>query len=276
MSSTLSSFTNFPTYQENSVTAAVSRVIFDGSSVGSGLQDLKARAEDKGAQHNYLWLAVVVILLHIAAVFAYINRDKTSHFVPVKHEVAIEFIKPEIIPPPPIEPPKPPPPPPPKVQQVKVQQVKPPPQAAPALRTQPAEHNIAPTDITVAENTEATKSAGPVVAASGPVVPEAPPAPKVEEPVTEATANAAYLNNPKPDYPAAAARQGWGGTVTLRVRVLADGHAESVTVKKSSGRKVLDEAAISAVQKWTFVPSKRGSTPVDGWATVPIVFNPEQ
>ncbi len=37
------------------------------------------------------------------AVIGYLNRDTSSHYVPVKHEVAIEFIKPEIIPPPPIE-----------------------------------------------------------------------------------------------------------------------------------------------------------------------------
>lgn len=266
MSSTLSSFTNFPNYQENSVTTAVSRVIFDGSSVGSGLQDLKVRVDDKATQRNYLWLAVVVILLHIAAVFGYINRDKTSHFVPVKHEVAIEFIKPEVIPPPPVEPPKPPPPLPPKV--VKVI---PPPQ--PALRTPVADDVITPNDITVQENTEAPKSTAPVIAVAEPVP---LPAPKVEEPVTEATANAAYLNNPAPEYPPTASRMNWGGTVILRVRVLANGSAESVTIKKSSGRKVLDDSATSAVKKWTFVPSKRGSTPIDGWATVPIIFNPEQ
>jgi periplasmic protein TonB len=69
---------------------------------------------------------------------------------------------------------------------------------------------------------------------------------------------------------------GWGGTVILRVRVSADGSAQSVSVKKSSGHKVLDDSAVAAVKKWTFVPSKRGSTPIDGWATVPIIFNSEQ
>lgn len=274
MSSTLSSFTTLPAYQVNPVATAVSTVFSDVASARANFDALKARLEEKSSGRNYLWLGALVILVHGLVVVAYINRDTSSAAVPVKHEVAIEFIKAEVVPPPPVEPPKPPPPPPPKIQHVT-----PPPQPAPALRTQPAEHNIAPSDITVAENKDAAKSSGPVVAAAGPVVadaPPAPPAPKVEEPVTEATANAAYLNNPKPDYPSAAARQGWGGTVTLRVRVLADGHAESVSVKKSSGRKVLDDAAIAAVQKWTFVPSKRGSTPIDGWATVPVIFNPEQ
>lgn len=266
MSSTLRSFTHLPPYQGSSVATATSKAIFEGLSL-RGVQQLKIQAENKGTQRNYLGLAAVVVLLHGALVVAYLTRDKSSHYVPVKHEVAIEFIKPEVIPPKPIEPPPPPPPPPPP----KVKHVTPPPQPAPALRTEVADKVIAPSDITVQENTTAPKTTAPVVAPEEP----AQPAPK-EEPITEATANAAYLNNPKPEYPAAAARQGWGGTVTLRVHVLADGSVESVSVKKSSGRKVLDDAALSAVRKWTFVPSKRGSTPVDGWATVPIIFNSEQ
>ncbi len=214
------------------------------------------------------WSIPAIIGLHAVVIFAYVSRDQTPAAPIQKHEVAIEFIKPEVEPPPPppIEPPKPPPPP-------KVQKAPPP----PALRTPVASQAIAPDDIVVQENTQAPVSPGPVVAAEVPT-PPAPPAPPpiVEEPVTEASANAGYLNNPKPEYPAAAIRQGWGGTVILRVRVLANGSVESVTVKKSSGRKVLDDAAASAVQKWTFVPSKRGSTPIDGWATVPLVFNPEQ
>ncbi len=232
----------------------------------------------------YIWAGIGIGLLHVVAVIAYLNYEAPLPVVKSKHEVAIEFIKPEI-PPPVIEPPPPPPPPPPKVQKV----AHPPPQPIAALKTAPTVENVAPTDLTVQENTHAEATSGPVMAASGPVdknaaipevvsppAPPVPPAPKIEEPVTEATANANYLNNPKPEYPGVALRQGWGGTVILRVRVLASGSPESATVKKSSGRKVLDDAAINAAMKWTFVPSKRGSTPIDGWATVPITFNPEQ
>lgn len=230
----------------------------------------------------YLWAGAGIVLLHVVAVLAYLNYESPLPVVKAKHEVAIEFIKPET-PPPVIEPPPPPPPPPPKVQKVA-----PPPQPIAAIKTAPAVNNVAPTDMTIQENTHAETTSAPVMAASGPLdknaaIPEpappgppAPPAPKIEEPITEATANAGYLNNPKPEYPPAALRQGWGGTVILRVRVLASGAPESVTVKKSSGKKVLDDAAINAAMKWTFVPSKRGSTPIDGWATVPMTFNPEQ
>lgn len=269
MSSTLSINSDFTRYEKQKLISVDSTFLSSTTGATAAFKALRLNLEPDSKNHQYWYFIGAVILLHLVAVIGYLNRDTTSHFVQKKHEVAIEFIKPEVIPPPPIEPPKPPPPPPPKVNKV----VTPPPQ--PALRTPVADEVIAPTDITVQENTQAPVSTAPVEAAVVPT-PPAPPAPVVEEPITEATANAGYLNNPKPEYPASAIRQGWGGTVVLRVRVLANGSAESVQVKKSSGRKVLDESAMAAVKNWTFVPSKRGSTPIDGWATVPIVFNPEQ
>jgi protein TonB len=81
-----------------------------------------------------------------------------------------------------------------------------------------------------------------------------------------------YKNNPPPDYPTIAVRQGWQGTVLLRVRVLQTGAVESVEVMRSSGKKVLDDAAIHTVERWVFAPSTRGNAPIDGFATVPIEF----
>jgi protein TonB len=213
----------------------------------------------------WLLAAAAVIGVHAVVVGA---RLGTSQPAPApRNEVLVELIKPVVVPPqqkP--EPPKPRPEPP-KV--VKKQAVPPPPQPAPALRT-PVASEVIPADaIVIAENTTAAPSTGPVVAA-----PPAPPAPEPvkEEPVTEPNAYASYLSNPPPEYPSFALRQGWEGKVILRVRVLASGKPSSVEVKTSSGRKSLDEAAVAAVRGWTFVPSKRGSTPIDGWATVPIEF----
>jgi len=47
-------------------------------------------------------------------------------------------------------------------------------------------------------------------------------------------------------------------------------------VQKSSGSQPLDDAALLTVKKWLFTPSKRGDTPIDGWATVPIEFKLDQ
>jgi protein TonB len=88
-----------------------------------------------------------------------------------------------------------------------------------------------------------------------------------------AKANAAYLHNPKPEYPAIAKRRQWQGKVILKVRVLADGKASQVSIATSSGHDVLDEAAVEAVSQWHFVPAKRGGQAVESWVNVPINFN---
>ncbi|RKF40036.1 energy transducer TonB [Paraburkholderia fungorum] len=100
-------------------------------------------------------------------------------------------------------------------------------------------------------------------------VPAAPPAPVAE---TAPIGNAAYLHNPAPDYPPIAQDQGWEGHVLLRVHVLPDGKPASVDIRTSSGRKMLDEAALAAVRRWIFVPAKRGDEAIDGWVNVPIDF----
>ncbi|MDV6883384.1 energy transducer TonB, partial [Pseudomonas aeruginosa] len=83
---------------------------------------------------------------------------------------------------------------------------------------------------------------------------------------------AGYLHNPAPEYPALAMRRGWEGTVLLRVHVLASGSPSEIQVQKSSGREALDQAAVKAVKRWSFVPAKRGDKAEDGWVSVPIDF----
>ncbi len=91
-------------------------------------------------------------------------------------------------------------------------------------------------------------------------------------PFTEANFSANYGSNPKPKYPGIATSRGWEGTVRLLVRVSAEGDSEEVTIQRSSGHEVLDEAAIEAVEKWKFIPAKRGETPVASSVVVPIDF----
>ncbi|TAN66665.1 MAG: energy transducer TonB [Methylobacter sp.] len=91
-------------------------------------------------------------------------------------------------------------------------------------------------------------------------------------PFTEANFNANYGSNPKPKYPGIATSRGWEGTVRLLVKVSVEGDSEEVTVQRSSGYESLDEAAIEAVEKWKFIPAKRGETPVASTVIVPINF----
>jgi protein TonB len=159
-----------------------------------------------------------------------------------KSTLALEFVRPPK-PLPKIEPPPPP--------------RKAPPEAPPPIQTSTYVASEAP----IAAPVETVAAVAPAEAA--------PPPP---EPVKPAFGGIGYKNNPPPDYPTLAARQGWQGTVLLRVRVLQSGSVESVEVVRSSGKKVLDDAAIHTVERWVFAPSTRGTTPVDGFATVPIEF----
>jgi protein TonB len=188
--------------------------------------------------------AVAVLLGHALGLWLG-NRESDADVKPKKSTLAIELVRP------PKSLPKVEPPPPPK---------RTPPKAPPPIQTAAPAPTEAPIAAPVA-----------TVAAVAPAEPAAA-APAEPEPVKPAFGGIGYKNNPPPDYPAQAARQGWQGTVLLRVRVLQSGAVESVEVVKSSGKKVLDDAAIQTVQRWLFAPSTRGDTPVDGFATVPVEF----
>jgi protein TonB len=55
-------------------------------------------------------------------------------------------------------------------------------------------------------------------------------------------------------YPNAAIRRNWSGTVEVVFRVEPDGRVYDVRMKKSSGRSVLDDAALQAMQKVERIP----------------------
>ncbi|MEI8570470.1 energy transducer TonB [Methylomonas sp. LW13] len=94
-------------------------------------------------------------------------------------------------------------------------------------------------------------------------------------PMTLPTLNADYLNNPAPAYPSASRQLGEQGKVLLRVLVNTDGAVEQVTLRKSSGFDRLDQAAQDTVQKWRFVPARRGEQVVSAWVVVPVSFSLE-
>ncbi len=91
-------------------------------------------------------------------------------------------------------------------------------------------------------------------------------------PVVGPSYDAAYLSNPVPQYPSAARRLRLQGTATLRVLVGRDGHPKTVRLEKTSGARILDDAAINAVQHWLFVPARRGDRTIAAEVDVPIRF----
>lgn len=85
--------------------------------------------------------------------------------------------------------------------------------------------------------------------------------------------DAEYLHNPKPVYPPIARRMKLEGTVIVHVLVSTAGKPELVRLEKSSGAAVLDQAALNAVQGWSFIPARQGSTPVPAWVDIPLRFH---
>lgn len=79
-----------------------------------------------------------------------------------------------------------------------------------------------------------------------------------------------------PKYPPQAIRQHQQGTVMLKVLVGLDGTPEEITVERSSGSRLLDQAAIAAVRTWVFNAGMKNGQPARGYALVPIEFNLNQ
>lgn len=111
-------------------------------------------------------------------------------------------------------------------------------------------------------------SAVPAAPPSSPT-PTSAPTPAVQAPRFDA----AYLNNPSPDYPALSRRLGEEGKVVLRVLVAENGRPAQIELRTSSGSPRLDQAALAAVGRWQFVAAQRGDEVVAAWVLVPLIFN---
>lgn len=99
--------------------------------------------------------------------------------------------------------------------------------------------------------------------------PSSTPAPsRVELP----SSDAAYLQNPKPLYPAQSKRLGEQGTVLVRVLIGADGLPQRADLHQSSGFDRLDRVALATVMRWRYVPGKRAGIAETMWFVVPIAF----
>ncbi len=202
-----------------------------------------------------LLLVGAIVALHAGAV---LSLTGARHSVTAAAAVPITI---SLAPPLKVEAPPPPPPPPPTPSPPRLKA------AAPArLASVPVVAAATPLVEASADTVQVARA--PLAAAPEP----APPAPKQEEPVTEPKGYAGYLRNPAPDYPAQAQKRGLEGKVVLKVHVLASGQPDDVTVARSSGHQILDDAALKAVMQWAFAPARRGQTAIDGWVQVPLTF----
>lgn len=81
-----------------------------------------------------------------------------------------------------------------------------------------------------------------------------------------------YQRNPPPAYPKIARQNGWQGLVLLEVLVNTRGLVESVRVRKSTGYRILDRAALEAVRSWRFRPARAAGLPIASTVEVPVQF----
>jgi protein TonB len=216
-------------------------------------------APDRGSRQSRAVTIAVVVALHAAAVFALLQIEGVRAQLAEMAPIMVSLIAPPRVD---LAPPKPEPQKPKPVEKKQPLPV----QTAPVI-TAPA---TAASNAAPAPAPEAAKPQDSGTPTSGAATATPPPA------VVPPRFDAAYLRNPAPVYPAHSRRANEQGRVVLRVLVSADGEAEQVELRTSSGSPHLDEAALETVRKWKFTPARQGNVPVPAWVLVPIAFRLER
>lgn len=217
------------------------------------------------------WITGGVVLFHAAALWALqsgLRHKPVETIVPAT--VIAQFVAPPALetppaPPPPKAPPVPTPP-----RPAVVKKATPRPTPVPLAVTEATPPPNAP--LVPAAESPPPAPAAPAAAPARPAATATAPAAKAVERVELPSSNAAYLQNPAPNYPSISKRMGEQGKVVLRVFIGTDGTAQKVEINQSSGYDRLDRQAQDAVMRWRFVPGKRNGTPEAMWNLVPINF----
>lgn len=79
-------------------------------------------------------------------------------------------------------------------------------------------------------------------------------------------------NNPLPRYPRRARQQGIEGRLVIRLTVATDGTPARISILRSSGYAILDQAAVRTFRDWRFRPATRAGIPVASSLDVPVSF----
>lgn len=80
------------------------------------------------------------------------------------------------------------------------------------------------------------------------------------------TANQAQVNGnslPAPTYPEFARSKGWEGKVEITVTTDQEGRVIEAQIEKSSGYRILDQAALDATKQWELAPRQKTKIPVE-------------
>jgi protein TonB len=123
---------------------------------------------------------------------------------------------------------------------------------------------VAPTAVAVV----APAAAAPAVASTSRAV-----GASSAHPAAALIAKPRYRMNPAPEYPTASRRRREEGVVLLNVAVDTNGSPSTITINRSSGYPLLDEAALDAVRRWSFEPARAAGVPVFSTVIVPVRFS---
>lgn len=204
------------------------------------------------SRHPRVLLVTLVVLVHGALLLQWHRAPAHSH-TKQPTEMTVSLALREIAAAPTVSPPVAPP--------VKTPNAATPLQPALSVPAIAPSTAVAPFPVSTASPSTASTTAVTVSAVAAPVLPDREP-----------DYQAAYLNNPKPSYPSLANRMGWQGTVVVNVEVLATGLAGQLSVQRSSGHDVLDDAALQAIRHWRFVPARHNGQLVTQHFLIPIPF----
>ena len=83
---------------------------------------------------------------------------------------------------------------------------------------------------------------------------------------------ARFRKQTPPRYPRRAIELGQQGIVTLHAKIMPNGEPDKLKIAESSGHRLLDKAALSAVKKWEFEPTLRNGNAITSWVSVPVRF----
>ena len=210
-------------------------------------------------------IAIAVVVLHVAFLWALQSGllMRAAELV-VPAEMLTQFIEP---PTPKVEPLTPPLPKP-QVLPTPVKKIVAKPVMQPAPQplaiADPTPSPNAPVGVTTPQPALAPVTAPVAVGVNAAVASAAAPA--VQLPSSDAD----YLQNPRPPYPPISRRLNEQGKTTVRVLIGPDGLPQRSEIARSSGFERLDQAAMTTVMRWRYVPGKRGGVPEAMWFNVPI------
>jgi protein TonB len=107
---------------------------------------------------------------------------------------------------------------------------------------------------------QATALAAPVPAAAPAAIPVLSGTPRFRRPPAP------------PHYPDRARNDGMEGTALLRLRIAADGTTQEIRLLRSTGHRLLDEAAQAAARRWEIAPALQEGRTIEAWVDVPVRF----